>query len=110
MNYNWNWHIFFEPNPTGAGNYLDMHLSSRIERTRDFKTWELLATQSELPVRVFYGAVVFHDRIWLMGGYDGKDYHSDVWNSRDGVHWTRVTKQGVFGSVDTPSVHYELKP
>ena len=24
MNYNWNWHIFFEPNPTGAGTYLDM--------------------------------------------------------------------------------------
>jgi hypothetical protein len=77
---------------TMSGNYLDMHLSSRIERTRDFKTWELLATQSELPVRVFYGAVVFHDRIWLMGGFDGKDYHSDVWNSRDGVKWTRVTK------------------
>jgi glutamate/aspartate transport system permease protein len=24
VNYNWNWHIFFEPNPTGAGTYLDM--------------------------------------------------------------------------------------
>ena len=24
MNYNWNWHIFFEQNPTGAGTYLDM--------------------------------------------------------------------------------------
>jgi glutamate/aspartate transport system permease protein len=27
VNYNWNWHIFFEPNPTGAGTYLDMLLS-----------------------------------------------------------------------------------
>ena len=27
MNYNWNWHIFFEPNPMGTGNYLDMLLS-----------------------------------------------------------------------------------
>ena len=27
MNYNWNWHIFLEPNPTGAGTYLDMLLS-----------------------------------------------------------------------------------
>jgi len=24
VNYNWNWHIFFEQNPTGAGTYLDM--------------------------------------------------------------------------------------
>ncbi len=27
MNYNWNWHIFFEPNPMGTGTYLDMLLS-----------------------------------------------------------------------------------
>ena len=27
MNYHWNWHIFFEPNPSGTGTYLDMLLS-----------------------------------------------------------------------------------
>lgn len=27
MNYNWNWGIFFEPSPEGAGTYLDMLLS-----------------------------------------------------------------------------------
>lgn len=27
MNYHWNWHIFFEPNPMGTGNYLDMLLA-----------------------------------------------------------------------------------
>ncbi|MGJ5071144.1 amino acid ABC transporter permease [Bradyrhizobium oligotrophicum] len=27
MNYTWNWHIFLEPNPTGAGTYFDMLLS-----------------------------------------------------------------------------------
>ncbi|MGJ4941645.1 amino acid ABC transporter permease [Bradyrhizobium sp. HKCCYLS1011] len=27
MNYHWNWHIFLEPDPTGAGTYLDMLLS-----------------------------------------------------------------------------------
>jgi glutamate/aspartate transport system permease protein len=27
VNYHWNWHIFFEPDPTGAGDYLDMLLS-----------------------------------------------------------------------------------
>ena len=30
MNYNWNWHIFFEQNPTGAGTYLDMLLSGLL--------------------------------------------------------------------------------
>jgi glutamate/aspartate transport system permease protein len=27
VNYHWNWHIFFEPDPSGAGTYLDMLLS-----------------------------------------------------------------------------------
>ncbi len=30
MNYNWNWHIFFEPNPMGTGTYLDMLLSGLV--------------------------------------------------------------------------------
>ena len=30
MNYHWNWHIFFEPNPTGGGTYLDMLLSGLV--------------------------------------------------------------------------------
>jgi len=27
MKYNWNWGIFFQPNPMGTGTYLDMLLS-----------------------------------------------------------------------------------
>lgn len=30
MNYNWNWGIFFESNPTGAGTYLDMLVSGLL--------------------------------------------------------------------------------
>jgi glutamate/aspartate transport system permease protein len=30
VNYNWNWHIFLEPNPTGAGTYLDMLASGLL--------------------------------------------------------------------------------
>ena len=30
MNYHWNWHIFFEPNPSGTGTYLDMLLSGLV--------------------------------------------------------------------------------
>ena len=30
MKYHWNWHIFFEADPTGAGTYLDMLLSGLL--------------------------------------------------------------------------------
>jgi len=75
------------------GNYTNMRLSSKISRTRDFKTWETVAEKSNLPERVFYGAAVFKDKIWLIGGWDGKDYHNDVWNSDDGVNWRRAAEK-----------------
>ncbi len=30
MNYHWNWHIFFEPAPSGTGTYLDMLFSGLV--------------------------------------------------------------------------------
>jgi glutamate/aspartate transport system permease protein len=30
VNYNWNWHIFLEPNPMGTGTYLDLLLSGLV--------------------------------------------------------------------------------
>lgn len=77
---------------TMEGNYTNMRLGSRIARTTDFKRWEVLAENSELPARVFYGAVVFNNKIWLLGGFDGKHYFNDVWNSADAVHWTRIVE------------------
>lgn len=77
---------------TMTGNYLDMKLTPKISRTRDFKTWEVLATRSNLPARVFYGATVFKDRMWLFGGWDGKNYHNDAWSSVDGVKWERAAE------------------
>jgi hypothetical protein len=75
------------------GNYLNFKLASKITRTRDGKTWETVAEKSNLPNRIFYGAVVFQDKIWLIGGFDGKKYYNDVWNSADGVNWTRTTEK-----------------
>ncbi len=81
---------------TMTGDYTNMRLSSRIVKTVDFKRWETVAEQSELPARVFYGATVFGGKIWLLGGYDGKNYYNDVWNSSDAVHWTRVSEHAAW--------------
>jgi hypothetical protein len=78
---------------TMTGNYLDMKLTSKISRTRDLKTWEILATRSNLPERVFYGATVFKDKIWLFGGWDGNKYYNDAWSSADGVNWVRAAEK-----------------
>ena len=72
------------------GNYERMTFGSTIRRTRDFSTWETLADQTNLPGRIFPTIVVFRDKMWLIGGYDGSRFYNDVWSSVDGVVWTRV--------------------
>jgi hypothetical protein len=75
------------------GNYLDFKISTKIRRTRDGKRWETLAGKSNLPERIFYGAAAFKDKIWLVGGFDGRRYYNDVWNSSDGVNWRRAAEK-----------------
>jgi len=89
---------------TMTGNYLDLHLTSRVSRTRDFKHWDVLANKSNLPARVFYGAVAFRDKMWLLGGFDGRAYYNDVWNSSDGVQWTRVSEHAAWTPRDADMV------
>lgn len=81
---------------TMTGDYTNLHLSSRIVKTVDFNRWETVAEESELPARVFYGATVFGGKIWLFGGYDGKNYYNDVWNSSDAVHWRRISEHAAW--------------
>jgi hypothetical protein len=32
-------------------------------------------------------SLVFDNKMWVIGGYDGEDYLSDVWSSEDGENW-----------------------
>lgn len=73
-----------------TGNYEKFSISTKILKTTDLNKWETIAESSNLPQRIFYGTAVFNGKMWMLGGYDGKQYHNDVWNSSDGVHWNRV--------------------
>lgn len=43
-------------------------------------------------------AVVFDDKIWIMGGSDGSGgIAGDIWSSDDGIIWTQVTPMAEFG-------------
>ena len=41
-----------------------------------------------------FPALVYDDKIWVMGGYDNstgsRSYYNDVWSSQDGLNWTKV--------------------
>jgi hypothetical protein len=70
--------------------------SSNVWWTSDGLNWALATAQPGWSPRLGAAAIQFRDRIWLLGGVE--DYHragpdqlkNDVWNSEDGVVWTRV--------------------
>lgn len=87
-----------------TGNYERFRISTAIKRTRDLEKWETIAETSNLPRRIFYGTAVHDGKIWIIGGYDGKNYLNDVWSSADGVHWQQVTKTAPWSPRTTKTV------
>jgi len=67
----------------------------------DGRNWRQVTAHAAWAPRAYHGAVVFDNKIWIMGGgnylpeYAG---YNDVWNSPDGVHWTRVADHAPWAS------------
>jgi hypothetical protein len=41
--------------------------------------------------RACHTSVVFDNKMWVMGGFDGSNCKNDVWYSTNGVNWTEAT-------------------
>jgi hypothetical protein len=57
--------------------------------------WNLITEAAQWPHRDSPGAVIFQDKMWILGGWQmlGPDRFgrlSDVWRSRDGVTWDNL--------------------
>jgi hypothetical protein len=79
------------------GNIEKFTLTPNIYRTTDLKDWTVAANASNLPRRFFYHPFVFNAKVWIIGGEDGTRQFADVWNSEDGVHWTKRADNLAFG-------------
>ncbi len=79
------------------GNIEKFKLTTEIYKTTNLKNWNIAANESNLPKRFFYHPFVFNGKIWIVGGGDGTNKFADVWNSDDGVYWTKMTDNLAFG-------------
>ncbi|MCX6929246.1 MAG: hypothetical protein NT154_39410 [Verrucomicrobia bacterium] len=63
--------------------------------------WSCATNPVPWSSRRFFGAVVFNEQMWVLGGtastYGGSN---DVWASRDGANWTCVTNAAPWGPRD----------
>ena len=73
------------------------HYQNDVWSTTDGADWTPVNTSVPWGPRVLHYTAAFKDRIWVMGGqtvprFASADeiFYSDVWNSPDGVNWTRV--------------------
>lgn len=73
------------------------HYQNDIWSTTDGVKWESVSTNAPWGPRVLHYTVAFHEKIWVIGGQtlpqygEGEEvFYSDVWNSADGVKWTKV--------------------
>jgi hypothetical protein len=71
--------------------------SAEVWSSSDGVTWEQVTKTAGWSPRIAAGAVVFKDRMWILGGTenyyfgDDKSLKNDVWSSADGKDWRRET-------------------
>jgi hypothetical protein len=70
--------------------------SNAVWSSQDGSTWELVNPDAGWSPRLAAGAVVFKDRMWVLGGTedyyfgDASSLRNDVWSTADGRHWEHV--------------------
>jgi hypothetical protein len=79
------------------GNIERYTFRPEIRKTVDFRTWQTVSLESNLPHRFFYHPFVFRNRLWIIGGENAQQTFSDIWTSEDAVTWTKVRENLPFG-------------
>jgi hypothetical protein len=80
-----------------TGNSENYTFKPEIYQTTDFKNWKTISKNSNLPIRYFYYPFVFDNKIWIIGGEDKNTKYADIWNSPDGITWTKQKDNLPFG-------------
>ena len=91
------------------------HYQNDVWSSADGIHWELANDHVPWAPRVLHYTLAFDSRIWVMGGQtipnfaDADEvFHNDVWNSDDGVNWTRVAEHAPWvprGMIGGAAVH-----
>jgi hypothetical protein len=88
------------------GNIEQFVFKPCIYQTTDFKQWDTLSCNSNIPGRFFYHPFVFEHKLWIIGGEDKNTGYADIWNSTDGVQWVKQKDSLPFGKRSQSRVVY----
>lgn len=73
----------------GGGNYVPLHSAHNdVWSSEDGVHWQLETAHAPWEPRLWFSAVVYRGRIWVLGGWSkARDNFADVWHSEDGKTW-----------------------
>ncbi len=77
----------------GGGNYVPQyHAKNDVWSSADGVHWEQVTESAPWHERIWFSAVVYRDRIWVLGGWSNNPARNwgDVWYSSDGRNWTEL--------------------
>lgn len=77
----------------GGGNYVPNYVARNdVWSSKDGVHWEKMTDNAPWHPRLWFSAVVYRDRIWVLGGWSNNPSRNwgDVWTSADGVHWDKL--------------------
>ncbi len=69
----------------------DLYIMNDVWSSSDGQNWIQITDDAPWSPRDEHGAVVYDNKMWILGGGDNEWYLNDVWYSPDGVNWFQAT-------------------
>jgi hypothetical protein len=83
----------------GGGNYVPKyHALNDVWCSSDGVKWERATEKAPWPPRIWFSAVVYRNRMWVLGGWSNNPSRNwgDVWYSRDGKQWKQLQSKVIW--------------
>ncbi|MGN6495456.1 MAG: Kelch repeat-containing protein [Agriterribacter sp.] len=90
----------------GGGNYVPEYFACNdVWSTEDGVHWTKLVDKAPWHERIWFSAVVYRNRMWVIGGWSNNPYKnwSDVWYSADGKQWSQYSAAPAWKERHEPS-------
>ncbi|WP_229252740.1 Kelch repeat-containing protein [Dyadobacter helix] len=91
----------------GGGNYVPQYKAyNDVWSSSDGIHWTQETASAPWHERIWFSAVTYRDRIWVLGGWSNNPYKNwpDVWYSKDGKNWTQFESSPAWKERHEPSV------
>jgi N-acetylneuraminic acid mutarotase len=83
----------------GGGNYLPGYQGlNDVWNSPDGVNWTQVSEHAPWPPRIWFSAVVYRNRIWVLGGWSNEPSRNwnDVWHTADGKNWEQLKTKTIW--------------